>query len=100
MGYYAKEEAGPIWLGRFYSSLVPNLQNVLNRVHPVSTGQTTQPEADQLMGLVGFRLTPFADPLWPTKVRPPGPLRHREVFGTSPAPRWLGGAAVAWIDVR
>ena len=69
-------------------------------MHPVKTARFTQPEADQLVGLVGFRLTPLADPLWPAKIRPPGPFGHREVFGRTPPPRWVGPAAVAWIDVR
>ena len=68
-------------------------------MHPVKTGRYTQPEADRLMALVGFPLTPFADPLWPTKYHPPGPLGHRALFGETPAPRSLGLAA-GFMDVR
>ena len=70
-----------------------------NGVHRVNTGLITQPEADLPMGLVGFRLTPLADPLWPAKIRPPGPLPHREVFGGTPPPRWVGPAALP-MDLR
>ena len=72
---------------------------MLNGVHRVNTGQSTQPEADGLMALVGFPLTPFAHPLWPTKDRPPGPLPHRALFGEPPVPRSLGLAAMP-MDVR